>query len=83
MFLEKSSNGPATASSSSGSSSDSEEAKFKALVFFANEGLGLEKMVEGAANSEFGSKLSKHMQIVSMKTLGFVSCLTHALRDVT
>lgn len=79
LFLEKSSSGPATsnptghgAAATAGSDSDSEEAKFKALVFFANEGLGLEKMVEGAANAEFGSKLSKHMQNLSKRTLGFI-----------
>lgn len=38
-----------------------DEAKFKALVFFATEGLGVQRLAEGDSNDQFGQKLSDRM----------------------
>ena len=59
---------PQQQSTGSSSTGHSEESQFKALVFFATEGLGVEKLEEGEDNSKFGQKLS-----IRMADLGLLS----------
>lgn len=51
-------------SSSGGSASNAgnaDEAKFKALVFFTTEGLGVQRLAEGEDNKAFGTRLCNRM----------------------
>lgn len=50
-----------SSSTPSNSQPKPDEAKFKALVFFATEGLGVRPLAEGDSNDQFGQKLSDRM----------------------
>lgn len=55
----------------SGQDSIDDDKKLKALVFFATEGLGMDKMSEGDSIKMFGSKLKQFLERLN-QLLGFV-----------
>lgn len=76
----------AAASSSKASILD-DESRFRALVFFATEGLGMERLAEGEETKTFGAKLARHLAMLQSR-LGFYAppglscCVTRVWKNM-